>query len=115
MLGIFGQIWVQESANVTWQLVVGAKTAQNEPMNYTLAPNSILAVQATMSAVGLSADAHPVAIRVWAKTADSLRVDYEQSTLFTVTSFAVADNSRAELVGDPVESVGVVVVRHEYG
>ena len=100
-LEIYGQIWVEAEANVTWQLVVGAETTQNQPMNYTLASNNLFSVEATMLSVGLSADVHDIVIRVNAKTTESLRVDREMSSTFTVTSYAVANNSRAELVGDP--------------
>ena len=101
-LEIYGEIWVEAEASVTWQLDVDANTTRNQPMAYTLAPNcGELSVQATMNSVGLSADAHPIVIRVSAKTAESLRVDELLSTTFTVTSDAVANNTRAEVVGDP--------------
>ena len=100
-LETYGEIWVEAEASVTWQLDVGADSTRNQPMAYTLAPNDLLSVQATMDSEGLSADEHPIVIRVWAKTAESLRAHARQNTTFTVTSYAVANNTRAEVVGDP--------------
>ena len=100
-LGIFGEIWVEAEVNVTWRIVVNEQTFQNEPVYYLIEPNQLLPVVLTLLSAGLSADAHPVSIRAWAKTTESLRVDSDQSVDFKVTSFAFANNSRVQLVGDP--------------
>ena len=98
-LEMYGEIWVEAEANVTWQLDVdatttrNATTARNQPMHDTLASSGILLVEVTLSSAGLNADAHSIVIGVWAKTAESLRVEERQSTTFTVTSDAVANRA----------------------
>ena len=59
-----------------------------------------MSVELTLSA-GLSANVHPIKLRAWAKTTESLRKDHEQIFDFTVNSFAFANTSRVQLVGDP--------------
>ena len=98
---LFGQVWIESAATISWQVVIDVTTFVNEPADYTVAAGSLVSVDITLYSAGLNADAYPVVIKVGGQTSNSLRVVDEQSTVFTVTSYAVANNSRAEVVGDP--------------
>ena len=100
---LFGEIWVEAAANISWQAVIGEAQATfvNEPANYTVAAGSLASVEITLASDGLNAKSYSVTIKVGGKTSNSLRVEAEQTTSFTVTSYAVANNTRAEVVGDP--------------
>ena len=100
---LFGYVWVEAAANISWQAVIGdaEATFANEPANYTVAPGSLVSVDITLASDGLNADAYSVVIKVGGRTSNSLHVELSQATTFTVTSYAVANNSRAEVTGDP--------------
>ena len=100
---LFGQIWIEAAANISWQAVVGEAQALfvNEPADYAVAAGSLVSVDITLDSVGLNADVHSVTIKIGGETSNSLHVERAQVTEFTVTSYAVANNTRAEVVGDP--------------
>ena len=101
---LFGHVWVEAAANISWQaVIIGEREATfvNEPANYTVAVGSLVSVDISLYSDGLNADEYSVSIKVGGKTINSLHVEDEQTTQFTVTSYAVANNSRAEVVGDP--------------
>ena len=107
-LDIFGEIWVEAEVNVTWEIEIRNETNpltprvfRNEPADYALASNNLLSVELTLFSAGLSANVHPIKLRAWAKTTESLRKDDEQIFDFTVNSLAFANTSRVQLVGDP--------------
>ena len=100
---LFGEFRVEAAANISWQAVIGeaGPTFANKPANYTVDAGSLVSVDITLFSDGLNADAYPVVIKVGGKTINSLHVEVEQTTTFTVTSYAVPNNSRAEVIGDP--------------
>ena len=102
---LFGHLWLEAAANISWQAVVvigdAEATFSNEPANYTVVAGSLASVDITLYSDGLNADAYSVTIVVGGRTINSLRVEVPQETVFTVTSYAVANNSRAEVIGDP--------------
>ena len=102
---LFGHLWIEAAANISWQAVVvigdAEATFANEPADYTVTAGGLASVDVTLYSDGLNADAHPVAINVSGKTINSLRVEESQATEFTVTSYAFANNSRTEVIGDP--------------
>ena len=97
---LFGQIWIEAAANVTWQVVIDTSTFVNQPADYTVATGQLVSADVTLRSDGLNADAHPITIKVGGKTANSLYEEHDQGTFFTVASLAV-NTSRAELAGDP--------------
>ena len=104
-LDIFGEIWVEAEVNVTWEIEIRNETTlrvfRNEPADYALASNNLLSVELTLISAGLSANVHPIKLRAWAKTTESLRKDHEQIFDFTINSYAFVNTSRVQLTGDP--------------
>lgn len=102
---LFGEIWVEAAANISWQAAIGPADASvtfaNEPATYAVTAGSLEEVEITLASEGLNANTYPFVIKVRGKTVNSLRVEHEQHTQFKVTSYAVANTSRAEVVGDP--------------
>ena len=48
---LFGYVWVEAAANISWQAVIGdaEATFANEPANYTVAPGSLVSVDITLA------------------------------------------------------------------
>ena len=91
---LFGEFRVEAAANISWQaVIIGEREGRlsNEPANYTVDAGSLVSVDITLYSDGLNADAYPVVIKVGGKTINSLHVEVEQTTTFTVTSYAVAE------------------------
>ena len=100
---LFGEIWCESASSASWQIEVvsSGEVFQNTPAKFSVTENSLESIEITLSSVGLAAAEHEIDIKYWGQTANSLRVDGDEQQTFTVTAFATANNSRAEVVGDP--------------
>jgi hypothetical protein len=98
---LFGEIWCESPSNVSWDIKIGDQVFKNTPANYTVAENDLLTVEITLRTAGLvGGRTHAVNVTVWAKTANTLRVDDTLPIAFLVDTVAT-NYSRVVIVGDP--------------